>query len=110
MKPPVRIKLYGLVTVTKRGYLAQLAAAALMLAALVVIRAYVPPVGELARQEYVPAAASAALWFLTNLHWIALALAALFAVEAFFVLRRFAREEAKQPPAAAPAGPAAPPG
>ena len=36
------------------------------------------------------------LWLLENLHWVVLAFVILFGIEAFFVLRRFARLEAER--------------
>jgi hypothetical protein len=97
MDPPIRIKLYGLFSVTRRGYITQLVLAGILLAALLGMWLYLrerinPAVApEVARIrdvfDYVP--------------WIALGIAVLYAIEAILVLRRFAREEARrraQPP------------
>jgi hypothetical protein len=101
MEPPIRIKLYGLISVTRRGYLTQLVLAAFLLAGLfgmwLYLRARINPAAgpEVARIrelfDYVP--------------WVALAIAVLYAIEATIVLRRFAREEARrraQPPQTPP--------
>lgn len=90
---PVRIRLYGLVSVTKRGYLIQLVVAAVVLAGLLLLRILAPPLPDAAGT---PSGLEFLAGFLRNLHWIVLALAALFALEAYIVLRRFGREEAKR--------------
>jgi hypothetical protein len=92
---PIRIRLYGLMTVTKRGYLTQLALSVLLLVALLVIRLCLPDLSWVA-ESGAPARLQFFVWLLTNLHWIVLAFGILFALEAFIVLRAFAREEAKQ--------------
>jgi hypothetical protein len=93
MAPPVQLKLYGLVRVTRRGYLLQLLLAAVLLVGLLVLWFRLPP--EDAGADL--AAASPALAFLLrllyHLPWVVLVLGLLFALEAFLVLRRFARVE-----------------
>jgi len=103
---PVRIKLYGLFSVTRRGYLLQLATAGLCLLALLLLRVFLPPLPNLTGAAHErPWNVAFFLWFLQNLHWVVLVLALLFALEAFIVLRKFARAEASQrpnPPATPP--------
>jgi hypothetical protein len=92
MEPPIRIKLYGLFSVTKRGYITQLVLAGILLVALIGMWLYIrgrinPAISpEIARIrdlfDYIP--------------WVALIVAVLYVIEAVFVLRRFAREEARQ--------------
>jgi hypothetical protein len=98
MEPPIRIKLYGLVSVTKRGYLVQLAVVVVLLAVLLGIWA-LPSAGDV---RDLPPEYGRLLTFLHYLPWVVLACTVLVAVEAFVVLRRFAREEAlrraKAPP------------
>jgi len=94
---PVRIRLYGLITVTKRGYLMQLGLAGVLLVALLVVRMSVPLPLDKPDQPY-PAPLAWMIFLLANLHWFVLGLAVLFAVEAFFVLRTFARAEAARQP------------
>jgi hypothetical protein len=94
---PVRIRLYGLISITKRGYLMQLGVAGLLLVVLLVIRMSIPLSTEKLDQP-VPAPLAWMIFLLANLHWFVLALALLFALEAFFVLRAFARAEASRPP------------
>ncbi len=99
---PVRIKLYGLVWMTKRSYVTQLVAAGLLLAGLLFIWVALPPLPSPAPPsprgdgEELPASAKWGWLLLSNIPWVVLLLAALFALEAFIVLRRFAREEEKQ--------------
>src|SRR4051812_35067396 len=90
---PVRIRLYGLVSMTKRGYLMQLAAAGVLLAALLVIRASMPALPQGTPQDPLPPRMAWVVFLLRNLHWLAVLLAVLFTVEAFLVLRAFARAE-----------------
>jgi hypothetical protein len=105
MEPPVRLKLYGLVTVTRRGYLAQLAVAAVLLIGLLVVWVGSPR----DRQPKAPTRTEAVVWgLLDSLPWIVLALGVLFALEAFVVLRRFARAEAAQRARAAEPQPGTP--
>jgi hypothetical protein len=98
---PIRIKLYGLFTMTRRGYLTQLVIAAFLLVALAVLPSFLPlaPPG---RGIEVPDRLLLVLSVLKNLPWIALGLAVLFGIEAFFVLRRFRREEARRQPLSSP--------
>jgi hypothetical protein len=94
MEPPIRIKLYGLATVTKRGYLVQLAVVVVLLVVLLGIWAKLPSPNSDLRNlppEYVRL-----VTLLSYLPWVVLAIAVLVGLEAFFVLRRFAREEAQR--------------
>jgi hypothetical protein len=105
MEPPIRIKLYGLVSVTRRGYLVQLVLAGILLVALVVMWLYFrakldPSISEGVRRMRE--------WF-DYLPWVVLVIALLYVIEATLVLRRFAREEAKRR-AQAPPQPQPPPG
>jgi hypothetical protein len=99
MEPPIRIKLYGLVSVTKRSYLVQLAVVIVLLAVLLGVWMRLPSGAELRDlpPEYVRL-----LTALSYLPWVVLACALLVAAEAFVVLRRFAREEALRRAPAAP--------
>jgi uncharacterized membrane protein len=96
MPAPVRIRLYGLISVTKRGYLTQLVLASMLLVVLLVVRSSLPPLPIGYRPQDLGAGGAVALWLLSNLHWVVLGLLLLFMLEAFFVLRSFAREEARQ--------------
>jgi len=94
---PVRIKLYGLVSMTRRGYLIQLTIGLALLAALAGLATYMPPLPNLAEEGkpqtlYV----TVSLWVLRHLPWIVLTVAVLFALEAVIVLRRFARAESRE--------------
>jgi hypothetical protein len=101
MEPPIRIRLYGFMTVTRRGYITQLVLAAVMLAGLIVMWVYfrrdIDP-------SFSPAVARIRVIF-DYLPWVVLVIAVLYVIEATVVLRRFAREEARrraQQPAAPP--------
>jgi hypothetical protein len=92
---PIRIKLYGLVSVTKRAYLIQLTIAAALLVALTVLWAWLPQMPHFKEgKERIPLLAAVGVWLLARLPWILLALGALYVVEAVVVLRRFSRQEA----------------
>jgi hypothetical protein len=97
MDPPTRIKLYGLISVTRRGYITQLVLAGIMLAALIGMWLYL-------REKINPAVAPEVARIrevFDYIPWVALGIAVLYAIEATIVLRRFAREEARrraQPP------------
>ncbi|MFO0843799.1 MAG: hypothetical protein U0797_15625 [Gemmataceae bacterium] len=93
---PVRIKLYGVLTMTRGRYLAQLGAA-LALAAVALglwwwrwaeFRDRLAVADDPALGRFVAV--------MNALPWIVLAAVALQLLEAFFVLRRFRREEARQ--------------
>ncbi len=93
---PVRVKVYGLVSMTRRGYLTQLGGAALLIAVLLAFRWLSWPnlrpdparVSE-PRLRYMIAV-------FDQIHWIAGVVALLLVVEGWFVLRRFARKEAQR--------------
>ena len=99
---PVRVKVYGLVSMTRRGYLMQLAGAVTLVLVLLAFHYLrwpeVRPDATKVRgqfQRYVIA-------FFDHVHWIAAVIAVLLALEAWLVLRRFARKEAERvskPPA-----------
>ena len=92
MEPPIRIKLYGIFSVTRRGYVAQLVIAALLLIGWVGMWLYL-------RRNTNPAddpAVARIRQFFDWIPWLALAIAILYAIEAYFVFRRFAREEARR--------------
>lgn len=109
---PVRIKLYGLVALTRRQYLrVQVLVFALtavvMAAALVAVRVLPPP-----DPKTMPHAAVLVYYCLSLLRWVVPAVWGVEVLETFLVLRRFAREEARvRPPSAeearasSPAGP-----
>jgi hypothetical protein len=105
MEPPIRIKLYGLVSVTRRGYLVQLVAVVFLLAVLLGVWMNLPRTSDLRNP---PPEFVRLVTLLSYLPWVVLAIAVLVAVEAFVVLRRFAREEAKRR-APSPPQPESPP-
>jgi hypothetical protein len=101
----VRVKLYGLIWMTRRRYLGTLAFGGALVALLLglwwfrwpTVRAGVETISSPGLQRVV------LLW--NNLPWIVGILGALLALEAWIVLRKFARKEAEQrsqPPVAPP--------
>jgi hypothetical protein len=99
---PVRVKVYGLVSMTRRGYLTQLAIAAMLVFVLLVFRwlrwPEVRPDPAKVRDQRV----LYVIVFFDNVQWIVAVVAALLVFEAWLVLRRFAQKEAErasQPPA-----------
>lgn len=95
---PVRIKLYGLFWITKRGYVMQLIVGAIMAASLLGFWICLRMPG---RPLFPPKKAPSfweALgpWLLDNLHLIVLAMIVLYGIEALMVFRRFAQSEAEQ--------------
>jgi hypothetical protein len=91
---------------TRRGYLIQLGVAAVLFCILLLIRIMIPPLPE---PQDGPPGFGPVVVLLHNLHWIVLGLIILFGIEASIVLRRFAREEARQKQQAAAAAEQPPP-
>ena len=101
MQPPVRIKIYGLISLTKRAYLTWVAVGAVGLAALLVVWAVtVTPETPLEKTGQAPLTP----WYLWRkwAPWLIGAGALLGGIEAYFVLNRFRRAEAERQPSAAP--------
>jgi hypothetical protein len=104
MQPPVRVKIYGLVWVTKRTYLICVAIGAVgLVAALVVWALTTGPATPLENTGQYP---------LTPIYlwrnwapWILGGAALVEVAEVLLVLRRFHRAEAEQQPSAAPEKP-----
>jgi hypothetical protein len=93
---PVRVKVYGLVSMTRRGYLTQLAVAGLLVVVWLAFRwLYWPGVRpdpakvREQRLRYM-------IVLLDNIPWIVVVVAALLLLEAWLVLRRFRQKEAAQ--------------
>jgi len=92
---PVRVKVYGLIPLTRRTYLVlQCVGLAVVVAAFAVgvclARPAPPPGGEL------PPFAAALVLLLDILPWLALLFLLAGLLETWFVLRKFARKEAEQ--------------
>lgn len=100
---PVRIKLYGLIRVTKRGYVFQLGLTALLLAVLFVTWYLLLVNVQPNRDPKLPPAVAFVLAVLDLLPYVIPILAGLFATEAAVVLRRFAHAEAARRELLAPA-------
>jgi hypothetical protein len=94
MEPPIRIKLYGIFPITKRGYIAQLVVMAVLLVLLLIAWGRIPRTDDILHR--LPAEYQLIVAFLRWIPWMVLGFALLITTEAFFVLRRFAREEASR--------------
>jgi len=94
---PVRIKVYGLFSLTKRRYLTQ-AVAGVVVAALLLIGWWFgwPPLRDRLTQHELPAAMAVVVAVLNNVPWILLAAVAFKAIEVFFVVRAFVRKEGER--------------
>jgi hypothetical protein len=91
---PVRIKVYGLVPMTRRRYLTQLAVAVVLALVLLGLWWFLWP-GRRAQLLSNPSPARQRVGAAVDaVPWVILAVAGAQAVEAWFVLRRFARKEA----------------
>ncbi len=100
MQPPVRIKVYGLISLTKRTYLIWAALAALGLLALLVFWAFT--VGEETPAEKAGLLPPVVVLWRRYGPWIIAAGFLLGGLEALFVLRRFRRAEAERQRTGAP--------
>jgi hypothetical protein len=98
---PVRVKLYGLITLTRRGYFILLGLSVVCLLILLVLSLWMrlregpwqPNAGRMEDGQLSPMVMVVRV-FLSFLPWIVLGAAILQGIEAILVLRRFAREEA----------------
>jgi hypothetical protein len=93
---PVRVKVYGLVSMTRRGYLMQLAVGGLLIVTLLAFWWLRWPEVRPEPAKVRDAMLRRVVVFLDNLAWIVGAVAVLLPIEAWFVLRRFARKEAER--------------
>jgi hypothetical protein len=100
---PVRVKLYGFYSTTKRRYLTQVVIAAVLVALLLAGWLYYRvSLRERLRGINAPAADQiVAVWDLAP--WVVLVVAVLQVIEAYFVLRAFARKQAEAATASPPA-------
>ena len=97
--PPVRIKYYGLIPMTKRTYLIALAAAALLAIAVVATAAVMgllPPLDIMWSREHHLRGNGFALWLHNYSYWIIAFCLVAQVVDTFLTLRVFARREAEQ--------------
>lgn len=89
---PVRVKVYGLFSVTKEKYILQLVLTVLFAGLLVYIAQSAPRMD----QRQAPPEYAALVWYLDRAPYVAAAILGLVTVEAYFVFRAFARKEAEQ--------------
>lgn len=95
-REPVRIKIYGLVYMTRQGYLILLIISLVFAIGLLAVRLWGPLPLEPAEQRDLTIYDKLAYGLLDNLHWIVVGAVVLGVVEAIVVLRRFSREELLQ--------------
>jgi hypothetical protein len=93
---PVRIKLYGLITVTRRGYIARLAVGLVLAVGLLAVWYWLPAPNLSPEVIEESRFLAVSVWLLTYLPWVVFGAVALGAIEAAVVFRRLAREEALQ--------------
>jgi hypothetical protein len=98
---PVWIKYYGVIPMTKTGYLITLAAAggfAVLLLAFAGIGGFLPPLSTMWRHDPRVAAEIGAFagWFYNWFWWLLLFFFAAQAIDTYCTLRVFARKEAEQ--------------
>jgi hypothetical protein len=92
---PVRVKVYGLISLTRRVYLT-LQVIGLLVAVAAFSLGLALPRPVLPRGERVPPFAVATLALIDLLPWLALLFVAIGALETWIVLRKFAHKEAEQ--------------
>jgi hypothetical protein len=93
---PIRVRLYGLFWVTRRGYVVQLVLGGFLLCVLFVLWLFLPPLPRPAQGPEDGTLLVLVRALLENLHWIVLALTLFYILEATVVLRHFARARAKR--------------
>jgi hypothetical protein len=90
---PVRIKLYGVLTLTRRTYYVLLGLGVLLLAAWLLAWANLPRLND---DPEAQAMTRVWVWTWNNMPWLVLGGVLLAFIEVWFVLRKFSREEAAQ--------------
>ncbi|MFN4259886.1 MAG: hypothetical protein ACK4RK_11350 [Gemmataceae bacterium] len=90
---PVRLKVYGLLHLTRRGYLMCQGVGLLVLVALLFSRMWLPLPDPAALADRPLAAAG--MWLIHNLHWLVLGVFLIEALETYLMLRRYHRAEAE---------------
>lgn len=99
---PVRVKVYGLFSITKQKYIAQLFLTFMIAATILVAHSQVYSLfaamvrGPRLSPKDVPNSADQLLWWLDRIPYLVMVILVLVCVEAFLVFRAFARKEAEQ--------------
>jgi hypothetical protein len=91
---PVRVRLYGLVSITRRRYLMQLAFWPVLVPLLLAAWWYRWPAARAILADSESESAAPLIAFGDAFPWVVLGAALLQGIEAFFVLRAFARKRA----------------
>jgi hypothetical protein len=95
---PVRIKYYGLISMTRRGYLISLAVGGMVAAGCLVFGAvmgHMPPLRSL-WEPVVEKGPAFYVFFINNLYRFIILCLLLLALETYIILRKFASKEAEQ--------------
>jgi hypothetical protein len=96
---PVSIKYYGLISMTKRGYLIATgvaAAFAVLCLAAAWIAGVLPPLSTLWGEGPPLAGPGVSIWFYHHLYQVIVVCLVLEAIDMYTMLRRFAQKEAEQ--------------
>jgi hypothetical protein len=96
---PVWIKYWGLIPMTRRGYLVTLTMAAAVAGIVVLycgLAGWLPPLRTLWEPDAAPARPDAFGWIYRYMWWIVIACLIAQVVDTCLVLRQFAKEEEKQ--------------
>jgi hypothetical protein len=105
---PVWIRYWGLIPMTRRGYVVTLTMAAAVAGIVVLycgLAGWLPPLRTLGEPDAIPARPGVFGWIYRYMWWIVIACLVAQVVDTWLVLRQFAKEEEKQ--AAQEAGPPA---
>jgi hypothetical protein len=93
--PPIRVKVYGLLSMSKAGYLTVQAVGLVVLLALDLYLFFLMPRPHIPPGVQPSLTVQVSLWLFDALPWLLLGGVAYEALETWLVLRRFAREEAR---------------
>jgi hypothetical protein len=94
-RPPVRVKVYGVVNLTRRTYLT-IQVVGLIVVPGLLLAAYLLPRPRAQPGGFLPWWQASISGFLDATPWLALLILLVEPIETYFVLRRFARKQAEQ--------------
>jgi len=94
--PPIKVKVYGLLPMSKSGYLTVQAVGLVVLLALVFVLFFYVRRPVIPRADQVSLTVRLSIWLVDVLPWLVLGVVPLEGLETWLVLKKFAREEAKQ--------------
>jgi hypothetical protein len=94
--PPIRVKVYGMLSMSKAGYLTVQVIGLVVLLALDFVLFFYVARPEIPRGTEPSLTVRLSLWLLDALPWLILAGLAYESLETWLMLKKFAREEARQ--------------